>query len=494
MPMDNPRETMKTDELKDSVILVIDDNPRNLGVVVELLTLQGLKCLTGRDGEAGITRAVMAQPDLILLDIVMPGIDGIETCRRLKSEKATRDIPVIFMTALTDAEEKVKGFEAGCVDYVTKPIEGTELIARIRTHLTIYRLRNKLETVNEGLEQRVLERTDELAQNNIKLRQEVAERKRAEEELSKHREHLEVLVEERTRELKRSNLDLQVALKSLKRTQKHLVESEKMASLAQLVMGIAHEVNTPLGIGITGSSAQKDRIGDLQLRYRNGTISRQKFEAFLDSAAHMEEMILKNLMRAGELIQHFKQIAVDPSSGSRKRFNLKEVIQSAMDHLKPQLESKKLLISVVCGEELELSSYPGAISQIITNLMTNSLLHAFGENGNGEIRVDVETSGENTVLRYSDNGKGIPENHQNKIFDPFFTTKRGQGGMGLGLHIVYNLITQQLGGRIHCKSREGEGTTFIMTLPDNPAQTALQGYDKDTGDVTRKTPGGAVDH
>lgn len=207
--MENDQQNQAGNNLPDHVILVIDDDCSCLEIVSGFLEESHFSILIAEDGESGLKRAEYAGPDLILLDIMMPGIDGYETCRRLKEMERTRDIPVIFMTALTDTEHKVRGFAAGAVDYVIKPVQREEVMARVGVHLRIRDLTTRLRKANELLELRIQERTAELRDNNEKLALELAERNRAEEALSRLNEELEQRVRERTRELEQRNRELE---------------------------------------------------------------------------------------------------------------------------------------------------------------------------------------------------------------------------------------------------------------------------------------------
>ncbi|MDW8201179.1 MAG: AAA family ATPase [Cyanobacteriota bacterium SKYGB_h_bin112] len=276
--------------------------------------------------------------------------------------------------------------------------------------------------------------------------------------LHQFNQNLENLVKERTQELS-------LTLSNLQAAQSQLVEAEKMAALGGLVAGVAHEINTPIGIGVTAASLLADRTAKFVETYRSGKMKRSDLEAFLDLASQSSAMILANLNRAADLIHSFKQVAVDQSSEERRQFNLRTYLDEILLSLRPKLKPTKHQVTIACPDDLMLDSYPGAFSQIITNLVINSLVHAYGPGEQGNIAISVQTSHEQLTLSYSDDGCGISPDHLHKIFDPFFTTRRGQGGSGLGLHIVYNLVTQKLGGTIHCQSQLGEGTTFVITVP-----------------------------
>lgn len=293
----------------------------------------------------------------------------------------------------------------------------------------------------------------------------IAERKQAEEALLRLNEELEQRVEARTTELKEANKALQESLENLKRTQDQLVQSEKMAALGSLVAGIAHEINTPVGVGITADSHLEHKTQEIKQLYYEGKMKRTDFENYLELASESTVMILRNLQRAAELIHSFKQVAVDQTTEEKRLFKLKEYIDEILISLHPKVKKTRHTIIVRCPENLELDGYPGAFSQIITNLVMNSLVHGFEDIEKGEIVFNVSQEHEMLVFQYSDNGKGIPEDKVKNIFEPFYTTKRGQGGSGLGLHIVYNLVTRRLNGRIECQSQPGKGVTFVIQIP-----------------------------
>lgn len=279
-------------------------------------------------------------------------------------------------------------------------------------------------------------------------------------ELVNHKNNLEELVAGRT-------LELQISLDHLQETQKKLVESEKMAALGGLVAGVAHEVNTPVGIGVTAASHLEESIHDFEKLYETDRVSRKDFEKFLELCAKSSKMLLSNMNRAAELIQSFKQVAVDQSSQERRVFLIHEYIDEVLLSLNATMKKTPYKIQVNCPEELEIDSYPGALSQIITNLVMNSLKHGFEGQDEGTITIDVRKSESNVLIIFGDTGCGIPEEYLDKIFEPFFTTKRGAGGSGLGMNIVYNLVTQSLQGQISCSSEVGRGTWFEIEFPSH---------------------------
>jgi len=277
-------------------------------------------------------------------------------------------------------------------------------------------------------------------------------------ELLEHKNHLEELVSERT-------LELQKSLDYLKETQNKLIESEKMAALGSLVAGVAHEINTPVGIGVTAASHLEESAMSFEELYKSGNILRTDFEKFLELSLLSSRMILSNMKRAADLIQSFKQVAVDQSSQEQRFFRIHEYIDEILMSLHSKFKHTAYTIEVICPEEFEINSYPGALSQIITNLVVNSLKHGFEDLDEGSITIDIRKSKKNALIVYEDTGKGISKENLEKIFDPFFTTKRGFGGSGLGMNIVYNLVTQSLNGSIKCNSIVGQGTLFEIKFP-----------------------------
>ena len=284
--------------------------------------------------------------------------------------------------------------------------------------------------------------------------QDITERKQAEKQL-----------ELRTQDLSRSNEELKLALDSLRQTQKHLVESEKMAALGGLVAGIAHEINTPVGVGVTAASALEDETRRLAMLYHQGQMKKADLEQYMLVSEQSSRMILDNLKRAAELINSFKQVAVDQASEDRRRFKVRAYLEEVLTSLTPALKKTRVSCAIDCAEEIEIESYPGMFSQVITNLVMNSVTHAYDEQRGGTIRIVVRKPGDRLEIEFSDDGKGMSPEVQAKIFDPFFTTRRGAGGSGLGMHIVYNLITQTLKGSIVCRSQPGQGTTVAIHWP-----------------------------
>ncbi len=266
-------------------------------------------------------------------------------------------------------------------------------------------------------------------------------------------------------EIEEKNTELAKTLTQLKETQSQLVESEKMASLGNLVAGVAHEINTPVGVGVTAAS-QLDKVTiDFANLYKEGKMTRVDLEQYLNAMHQTGGLILKNLTRAAELTQSFKQVAVDQASERQRTFVLLDYINEILFSLKPKFKSTNYQISVDCDAMITLKTYAGAFSQVMTNLIMNSMKHGFAECKEGQIKIAVIEEVEQLMIHYSDDGKGIASENIDKIFEPFFTTNRQGGGTGLGLHIAYNLVTHKLKGSIQCQSELGKGVLFTLNLP-----------------------------
>ncbi|HEX3046379.1 MAG TPA: HAMP domain-containing sensor histidine kinase [Bacillota bacterium] len=268
-----------------------------------------------------------------------------------------------------------------------------------------------------------------------------------------------------SRNLEKANDELSETLNILKETQEKLIQSEKMSAIGNLVAGISHEINTPIGISVTAASHLDQITRDIAEIYTTNNLKKSDLEKYLKAAEEISAMILTNLQRAHELIGSFKQVAVDQSTEERRKFRVKEYVDQTLLSLKPALKKTDLTIEVKCSDGLELLSFPGVFYQIITNFVMNSAIHGYDKGQKGHVVIEVSVKNKQAMLRYVDDGKGISPELMGKIFDPFVTTRRGQGGTGLGLNIVYNLVTQKLNGSIKCESKAGKGAAFTVTFP-----------------------------
>ncbi|MGB3405730.1 MAG: response regulator [Microcoleaceae cyanobacterium] len=437
----NPTEKMTT-------ILLIDDNPTNLEVLYTALNQYGYEIFIEMDGKSGIKQAEETLPDLILLDVMMPGIDGFETCCQLKDNPLTENIPIIFMTALSDTVDKVKGLELGAVDYITKPFQQDEVIARIQVHLKLRQL------------------TLELKQEKL---------------------NLEVKVKERTAEL-------QNALEELKDAQQQIVQNEKMSSLGQLVAGIAHEINNPINfiagnvkylevctqelINIT-SFCQQKYSNDSDL---NEIIENADLDFMIKDLPRLISSMKLGSKRIGEIVAGLRNFS-RLDEAAIKPANLHEGLESTLLLLRNRLNA------TVCRPEIEVvKSYgdlplvecnAGQMNQVFMNILNNAIDTLDEKSEQGTID-DLTSSHQKSYQIYiktqmikldwiqisiKDNGGGIYEAIQPKIFDPFFTTKPVGKGTGLGLSISYKIITDKHNGQLFCLSEPGKETEFVIEIP-----------------------------
>lgn len=257
----------------------------------------------------------------------------------------------------------------------------------------------------------------------------------------------------------------------VREAQSHLVEAEKLAALGGLMAGISHEINTPIGIGVTASTHLQQLNSAVEATYLRGELSEQGFESFLESSTESARLIQTNLTRAVDLLANFRRVAVDQSAGQERVFNLAEYFTDIMQSLSPRFRNTGFTIRCDCPPDLVMKCDPGALYQILSNLVLNSLNHGFDGLLVGEIVLTAQRRGDEVILDYRDNGVGMTRRQLARIYEPFFTTSRGRGGTGLGMHIVYNNVTQTLGGRISCASKPGKGTRFTISVP-LPAEEA----------------------
>jgi signal transduction histidine kinase/HAMP domain-containing protein len=268
-------------------------------------------------------------------------------------------------------------------------------------------------------------------------------------------------------ELRAAKDEAERAVLELRQTQRNLVQVEKLASLGSLVAGVAHEINTPVGIGLTGASLLGEETDRLRQLYDAGEMTEDAFAEFLSVVSETGQILVSNMNRAGALIQSFKQVAVDQTGAERRVFALSAYLREIIQTLGPRLKGRPVEIAIECADTLEIDGYPGALAQVITNLVLNALIHAFDVDQVGSIRivVDQPAAPDSVRLRVGDDGKGIAAEHLGRVFDPFFTTRRASGGSGLGLHVVYNLVNGALQGHIDVASTPLQGTIFTIEFP-----------------------------
>jgi signal transduction histidine kinase len=397
-------------------ILVIDDEEYIRDSVIGFLEDFGFEVVDAENGRIGLEVFDSRQPDLVLCDLRMPEMDGLEVLASVRRKNS--EIPIIIVSGAGNIADTVDALRLGAWDYIIKPIQDMNVLYH---------------AVNKALERAEL----------------IREKYRYE------------------KDLETVNIQLRMSLETLEKTRDQLVQSEKMAALGELVAGVAHEINTPVGVGVTAASFLDVKTNEVKKIYEAGELKRSELENYLQTVEEVSNSILINMERAAELVSSFKQVAVDQSSENRRQFNLKEYINEILLSLRPRYKKTEHTIEVSCEADIELNSFPGAFSQILNNLIMNSLVHGFREMEKGTITVNISRQEKNILFVYRDNGRGMGPEEREKVFDPFYTTMRGKGGTGLGMSIVFNLITQTLKGGIECESSPGKGVVFTMTFPEH---------------------------
>ncbi|MBF0302501.1 MAG: response regulator [Desulfamplus sp.] len=404
-------------KIKTIKILVIDDEPYIRESIKGFLEDYSYRVIDAENGQKGLEYFEQESPDLVFCDLRMPRMDGLEVLSKIV--KISPDTPVIIISGVGNIADTVEALRLGAWDYIIKPLQDMTVL---------------LHSIEKSLERAALIKEKEI-----------------------YRKDLEAL-----------NARLLNSLDNLEKTKDKLVQSEKMAALGGLVAGVAHEINTPVGIAITAASFIKDKTSNVQELYTAGNLKKSDLESYLKNMGEVSNSIFINMERAASLIKSFKQIAVDQSVEDKRRFNFKRYLQDVLISLKPAYRNTGCTVKIDCADDIEILSYPGAYSQIISNLVINSVVHGFPNKKNGEISFAIsmsELSNEELTIRYKDNGEGMTQDQVSKVFDPFYTTMRGQGGTGLGMSIVYNIVTQTLGGTIECRSMPGVETEFLITVP-----------------------------
>jgi len=412
-------------------ILIVDDNPTNLDVISESLSNKGYKVAIATSGERALQQVERKPPDLILLDIMMPGIDGFETCRRLKANPRTCHIPIIFMTALTDTDNKVQALNLGAVDYVTKPFQEQEVIARLKTHLELHYL-------TQNLAQQVAKKTAELQSSQLQI-----------------------------------------------------IQNEKMSALGNLVAGVAHEINNPVGFLSGNIQYALEHISNLfslldlyQQECKNpSAVIQAEIEAI--ELEYIREDLPKLIASMETGVDRIRDISTSLRTFSRADsdrpipFNIHEGIDSTILILKHRLKANEnrpeIEVIKEYGQIPLVECYAGQLNQVFMNILANAI-DALEESNKGRIFADIQANtnritirtaieGEQVKIAVSDNGCGIPEDVQERVFEHLFTTKAVGKGTGLGLAIARQIVVETHGGTIEVNSHQGEGTEFAIVLP-----------------------------
>lgn len=410
----------RPDPLRRPKLLLVDDQPINIQTLFPVFSPDH-EVLMATSGEQALKVCVAQRPDLILLDVMMPDMDGHEVCRRLKSDPETRDIPVIFVTAHSHPEEESLGLQLGAVDFISKPVNVAVVRARVKAHLLLRSSLAQVQLLNEELEARVFARTREL----------------------------------------------EGTLEQLRASQDSLANSEAKATLGLLIASVSHELGSPLGNSVMAASALSEQARTFRGLVDAGTMRKSDFMTFLAAVGEGSGLIQKNLSRANDLLGHFRQVAADQASEQRRVFDLAETVSEILHTLQPSLKRYSHRVDLDIPGGIRMDSQPGALGQVVINLINNAYLHAFENKEGGVLTLRAYARDARVYLTVMDNGNGIAADHLSRLFEPFFSTKIGRGGTGLGLAIVRNLVVKTLGGEVHLSSVPGEGTRFDIELPQN---------------------------
>ncbi len=366
-------------------VLIVDDTPKNIQVVASVLKDKNYSLSFASSGTKAIELCNKNIFDLILLDVMMPKLNGFETCEEIKKKNEYKDVPIIFLTAKTDLESIIKGFDVGGIDYITKPFNSKELLSRVNTHLKVRKLSYEL------------------------------------------------------------------------------IESEKMALLGSLVAGVAHEINTPIGVCVTATSTLNSRIEELLNHPIFEKLNDEKREYFQTHIIELNKLTLSNLSKASSLIKSFKKVAVEQTHEEIREIKLCQYLSEVVETLSPQYKKANHKFKLNCNDEICIKTYTGVIGQILTNLVMNSIIHGFKNKKNKLMKLNLIDKDDFIELIYEDNGVGIDKEYRKKIFEPFFTTNR-EIGSGLGMNIVQNIVIQKLKGNISLIDTTN-GVEFLIKFP-----------------------------
>lgn len=432
-----------SEPVQNPIILIVDDMPANLNVLSDVLDEAGFEVWIAQSGRIALNRVNFALPDLILMDIMMPELDGFETCRQLKANPKTAQIPIIFMTALSESENKIRGLSLGAVDYITKPFQQDEVLARIRLHLRLQSLTKDLADRNQDLEKRVAERTS----------------------------------------------DLERALQELKATHISLVRAEKLSSLGQLLSGVAHEINNPVNFihgNLDHAYHYAHDLMEMLRLYRiyypepMPELARQLDDLDLDFVVEDFPKVLESMKLGTDRI---RELVASLRSFSRMGANqlalsdIHEGIENTLTILQHRLKARgdRPTVEIIrdYGDLPMIECCAGELSQVFMNLIANAIdaleeldwLHMTGKQPEIKIQTHFEPTRQEVEIGVLDNGPGMLPEVKAQLFDAFFTTKPASRGTGLGLAIARSIVVDRHGGKIRCDSEPGQGTRFSICLP-----------------------------
>jgi len=392
---------------KQKNILVVDDSSFVRKTITNILESKNYNIYSANDPLNAFKILKEKKMDLIFSDLEMPKMDGVEFLEKIKNNDNLKNIPVIILSGKKNSMNYSRVLKHGAIDFIEKPFLTEEILLKSDIHIS---------------------------QSN----------------------YIEQIAEQ--------NMQLEQSISNLKQTQTKLIESEKMSSLGDLVVGMAHEINTPVGVGLTGVTHILEITKSIKNKYNSNEISNEDFDEYLTNLDELSNFIYESLNKISHLVKTFKQISTTQETEKKSIFNLNNRIKDIIQCTNFISETSNLNIEIKCDKSITINSYAEAFLLIISNLITNSI-DACKQNQKGNVLIEVIKENANIKLIYKDDGIGIPNEYLSKIFDPFFTTNRISGGKGLGLNIIYNIVTSKLNGTIGCKSKEGEGVIFTINLP-----------------------------
>jgi len=395
------------------LILSVDDNVNNLFTVRSIIgNLSNIEIVEATSGEDALRLTTERNFHLILLDVQMPQMNGYETAEILKMTDRTRDIPIVFLTAVFKSDEFVsRGYAIGAVDYLTKPIDDNILLNRVRHY--------------------------------------------------QHLHEREQLLEE--------------ALIELRTMRANLLQTEKLSALGPIVAGVSHELNTPLGNLKMATTTMSKRIQEVTKAFETGNLTREQMVEYISDSSDLMEIANRSVERALNLVGNFKQMSADQIAENRSKFELHTLVGNAVSTFRLGLNNVPWKISIDIPDKIQMDNFPRLLEQIINNILTNCIRHAFIGRDTGQIRIEAHIEDlireeglqklKQVVLTIADDGVGVEPANLSRVFDPFFTTKMGQGGSGIGLNICHRIATTLLGGAITLDSNVGSGTVITLTVP-----------------------------
>lgn len=381
----------------------------------------------------------------------------------------TNKIEHIDLANIEDSQLKVNQVDENELTVIQQSFN--DLLGKFsRSQEELKQAQKQLLKTNDRLDQQNLMLEQEVAKKTANLSQAMMDLQKQKYQLETQQKNLKEEIETRRiteTELVQKTQELERTIETLGMTQGKLIESEKLSALGGLIAGITHDVNTPIGVGVTATSYLSDKVLELEKKFEDKSLSATDLQSFISDSNQSIELLNNNLARASELISSFKQIAVDQASEAVRKINLKKYLNEIITSLKPKLKKANHTINIQCPDDIDMKVPAGAVSQIFTNFLLNSVIHGFEGVENGQINIAIEECDDEDMIciTYSDNGHGVSEEQLNKLFDPFYTTKRDEGGSGLGTNIAYNLVKQTLHGEIQASSKEGEGLTYNIKLP-----------------------------